>query len=65
MITIGDLDKLITQWKLKLAQRSQDYYDIAYKDGINDCLYDLNNLIEDLLEQEERAYAYMNEIGGN
>jgi len=65
MITIGDLDKLITQWKLKLAQRSQDYYDVAYKDGINDCLYDLNNLIEDLLEQEEQAYAYMNEIGGN
>ena len=64
MITIGDLDKLLTQWKLKLAQRSQDNYDVAYKDGVNDCLYDLNNLIEDLLEQEERAYAYMNEIGG-
>lgn len=48
-----------------LARPAEDYYDEAYKDGINTCLYDLSNLIEDLLEQEERAYAYMNEIGGN
>lgn len=63
MITIADLNKLISQWKLMLARPAKDYYDVAYKDGINTCLYDLDNLIEDLLEQEERAYAYMNEIG--
>ena len=65
MITIGDLDRLLSQWKLMLARPAEDYYDEAYKDGINTCLYDLSNLIEDLLEQEERAYAYMNEMGGN
>ena len=65
MITIGDLDKLLTEWKLKLAEPAEDYYDVAYKDAVNDCLYDLNSLIENLLEQEERAYTYMSEIGGN
>ena len=64
MVTFGDLGKLIDQWKLKLAQPDNDEYDVIYKDGINDCLYDLTNLVDDLIEQENRAYAYMNEIGG-
>lgn len=63
MVTIGDLDKLLNQWKLMLARPSEDYYDVAYKDGINTCIYDLSSLVEDLLEQEELAYTYMNEIG--
>lgn len=64
MITIGDLDRLINQWKLRLAQPDKDEYDAIYKDGISDCLYDLSNLIDELLEEEARAYAYMTEIGG-
>lgn len=65
MITVGDLSELLDQWKLKLAQPVEDTYDIVYKDAVNDCLYDLNNLIDRILQEEERAYAYMNEIGGN
>lgn len=65
MITVGDLSELLDQWKLKLAQPVKDTYDIVYKDAVNDCLYDLNNLIDRILQEEERAYAYMNEIGGN
>ena len=65
MITVGDLAELLDQWKLKLAQPVKDTYDIVYKDAVNDCLYDLNNLIDRVLQEEERAYAYMNEIGGN
>lgn len=62
MITIGDLNKLMNQWKLKLAKPATDLYDSNYKDGINDCLYDLSNLIDELLEQEAKAYEYMNEL---
>jgi hypothetical protein len=62
MITIGDLDKIITQWKLKLAEPVSDEYDAIYNDAINDCLYDINNLIEERIAEEERAYAYMNEV---
>lgn len=62
MITIGDLCKLLDQWKLKLAEPVSDEYDSVYKDAMNDCLYDLNNLIEERMAEEERAYEYMNEI---
>ena len=62
MITIGDLEKLISQWKLKLAEPDEDLYDTVYKDGINDCLYDLTNMIGDIVEQESRAFEYMNQI---
>lgn len=62
MITIGDLDKIITWWKLKLAEPVSDEYDAIYNDGINDCLYDLNNLIEERMAEEERAFEYMNQI---
>lgn len=62
MITIGDLDKIITQWKLKLAEPVSNEYDAIYNDGINDCLYDLNNLIEERMAEEERAFEYMNQI---
>ena len=65
MVTIADLDRLISQWKLKLAQPVKDTYDIVYKDAVNDCLYDLVNLIDNILKDEERAYAYINEIGGD
>lgn len=65
MITVTDLGRLIDQWKLMLAHPAEDYYDIAYKDGINTCIYDLTNLIDDLTQAEERAYTYMNEIGGD
>lgn len=62
MITIGDLDKIITRWKLKLAEPVSDEYDAIYNDGINDCLYDLNNLIEERMAEEDRAFEYMNQI---
>ena len=62
MITIGDLGRLIDQWKLKLAEPVQDEYDSIYKDALNDCLYDLNELIDNVMQEEERAYTYMNEI---
>lgn len=65
MITIGDLSNLLDQWKLKLAQPIEDTYDANYRDGVNDCLYDLINLIDKLMLEEERAYTYMNEIGKN
>ena len=65
MITVGDLSRLLDQWKSKLGQHSRDFYDVAYKDGVNDCLYDLTSLIDEILKEEEQAYAYMNEIGGN
>lgn len=62
MITIGDLNKILTQWKLKLAEPVEDEYDSIYKDALNDCIYDLDSLIDNIMQEEERAYAYMNEI---
>lgn len=62
MITIGDLNKILTQWKLKLAKPAEDEYDSIYKDALNDCIYDLDSLIDNIMQEEERAYAYMNEI---
>lgn len=62
MITIGDLNKIISQWKLKLAEPASDKYDSIYKDAVNDCLYDLNNLIEKRMAEEEMAFEYMNQI---
>lgn len=62
MITIGDLNKIISQWKLKLAEPVSDEYDSIYKDAVNDCLYDLNNFIEERMAEEERAFEYMNQI---
>lgn len=62
MITIGDLDRIISQWKLKLAEPVSDEYDSIYNDAVNDCLYDLNTLIEERMAEEQRAFEYMNQI---
>ena len=40
-ITNQQAQDLLSQWKERLAQD----YDRSYKDGLNDCIYELENLL--------------------
>ena len=63
MIYVSDLQQLTNLWQERMHNASQSF---DYKEGINECLYDLNQLInhsidedmtyEDFLEQEADKY---------
>lgn len=63
MIYVSDLQQLTNLWQERMHNASQPF---DYKEGINECLYDLNQLInrsidedmtyEDFLEQEADKY---------
>lgn len=57
MIYNTALNGLLSQWQCRLHQK----YDASYKDALNDCIYELNqlinnNMIEEMADQE--AYEY-------
>ena len=49
MITVSDLQQLITKWQEGLEQASQPF---SYRIGVSDCIYDLNQLINHSIEEE-------------
>lgn len=49
MIYITDLQFLVSSWLDRLGDPSQP---LAYKDALNECIYDLNNLIDRSLTEE-------------
>lgn len=49
MITISDLQQLTKSWQERLGDTSQP---LPYKDALNDCLYELNQLINHAIEEE-------------
>ena len=63
MICVSDLQGVISQWLERLDNPSQSF---EYKTGINECINDLNQLIDhslqkemdyhDMLEQEADSY---------
>ncbi len=55
MVTIADLQQLISGWSERLSSQSQPS---AYKDALSECIYDLNQLINHSIE-EELAYRDM------
>lgn len=52
MITISDLQNLITKWQERVSNPSQPF---AYVNGVSECIYDLNQLISHSI-QEELSY---------
>lgn len=63
MICVSDLQGVISQWLERMGNPSQSF---EYKTGINECINDLNQLIDhslqeeldyqDMLEQEAEEY---------
>ena len=49
MITVSDLQNLITKWQERVNNPSQPF---AYKNGIGECIYDLNQLISRSIQEE-------------
>lgn len=54
MIYESDLIGLTTSWKMRL----QDDYEQPYKDALNDCIYELTQLINSSLDQEMQELYY-------
>lgn len=52
MITVSDIQQLINKWQERVDNPSQPF---AYKNGIGECIYDLNQLILHSI-QEELSY---------
>lgn len=53
MITVSDLQQLISKWQERIDSPFQPF---AYKNGIGECIYELNQLISDSI-QEELSYS--------
>lgn len=49
MIAIADLQQLIEKWQMRAGNPSQPFF---YKNAIHECIYDVNQLINDSLEEE-------------
>ncbi len=49
MITVSDLQQLLNEWHERVEQPFQPF---EYKTGVNDCIYDLNKLINHSIEEE-------------
>ena len=49
MICVSDLQGVISQWLERLDNPSQPF---EYKNGINECINDLNQLIDRSLQEE-------------
>lgn len=49
MIYISDLQNLVSSWLERLGDSSQP---LPYRDALNECIYDLNNLIDHSLIEE-------------
>lgn len=65
MIYISDLQQLISSWQEGMGNKA---YPSSYKDGVMDCIYDLNQLInKSILDEltEEDAKQYLLEQDAN
>ena len=49
MITVFDVQQLISKWQERIDNPSQPF---AYKNGIGECIYDLNCLISRSIQEE-------------
>lgn len=49
MVYISDLQQLVSQWLERMGNPIQSF---EYKNALNECVDDLNNLIEKSLEEE-------------
>ena len=59
MIYISDLQNLVSNWLERMNDSSQPS---AYKDAVNDCVYDLNGLIDKFINEECNAMDYLDSI---
>lgn len=55
MILISDLQQLIDKWQ----ERISPVQPFDYKNGIEECIYDLNQLIEQDIEEELSYQEYL------
>jgi hypothetical protein len=49
MISVSDLQNLITLWTGRLDDAAQP---LSYRDGISECVYELNQLINKSIDEE-------------
>lgn len=56
MIYISDLQQLITSWQQRMTSGEQP---IPYRDALNDCIYELNQLISRSLDEELSYREYI------
>lgn len=56
MIYDCDLDNLISQWQQRMTTA-----DSSYKDALNDCIYDLSNLMDKAFEEETLIHDVLEE----
>lgn len=56
MIYISDLQQLITSWQQRMTTNK---HPIPYKDALNDCIYELNQLISCSLDEELSYREYI------
>jgi len=63
MVYISDLQQLIQSWQGRV---DSDVYPSSYKDGVMDCIYELNQLIsktllDEMTEEDARDYIISQE----
>ena len=63
MIYISDLQQLISSWQ---EREDSPVHSSSYKDGVMDCIYELNSLIDkalldEMTEQDARDYMLSQE----
>ena len=49
MISVFDLQQVITKWQNRASSPAQPF---AYKTGISECIFELNQLIDHSVEEE-------------
>ena len=49
MINVSDLQQVITKWQGRVNSPTQPF---AYKTGISECIFELNQLIDHSVEEE-------------
>ena len=56
MIYNCDINQLISEWNKRMTDTS---YDPSYHDALNDCIYELNNLLSKSIEEELTYQDYL------
>ena len=49
MVTVSDLQQLVSKWQKRVDSPIQPF---AYKTGISECIFELNQLIDQSIEEE-------------
>ena len=55
MIYLSDIQNLISEWTERM---DLIVYPQSYRDAISDCIYDLNNLVDDAIKEEMQAEEF-------